>query len=333
MQVYAIVSQTGGVGKSTGSWGVAWRYARRNPDKRVLFVDMTKKQGTRSGRICPQVEASGNGLGRALNIAFSVIDPRMSFYDQAEDIADGLDRAASIARTSIVPVWSDVTGEVKVDLLPAASARLYNVIQDKWKEPEVGMILKGFLKRFENEYDMVIFDVTPDIGCVSVKSAMRIADGIVSIQSVKSMDAIEGVNHLYGSVEEVQGTFCGFIGNLYYPKRSVSKGALRRLCEVSIASNLPLLRVIEDRGSIANTTEVSYTEAGVAVSGLYAQLFTSTNPSVQNALKDFEADLDVIIDALEGNKPRCIAQDMLDTLNKKNKDAQGIAPEGEQVIA
>ena len=146
MKVYVLVSQTGGVGKSTIAWALAWRIAATKPGARVLFIDQTKAQGTRSMRVAPQHEAEGKGLGKALNAVFSVILPKVPFSQQLDEIEAGVLRARKIVLESVVKVYSDPKLSHSLDVLPAASARLSAVIQDRWTEPEPGTILGKVLE-------------------------------------------------------------------------------------------------------------------------------------------------------------------------------------------
>lgn len=303
MRVYLLISQTGGVGKSTLAWALAWRLAAERNGSRVLFVDQTKAQGTRSMRVAPQHEAEGRGLGKALNAVFSVILTKVPFVQQLDEIEAGVVRARQIILDSVVKVYSDQKLTYSLDVLPAASARLSAVIQEKWIEPEPGTILGKVLESLEGEYDYCIIDVTPDIECKSVRSAMTIADAVLSIQSVRSEDTIQGIAQLLGAVEDTHATFAGFIANMHNPRRKESNTALKVLQDACEETGLPLLSVIADKASISNITRVYYqpdreTPDHKVISGLYAEI--AQDPASRKSLEAFGLDLDRFLVALEG---------------------------------
>ena len=303
MRVYLLISQTGGVGKSTLAWALAWRLAAERKNAQVLFVDQTKAQGTRSMRVAPQHEAEGRGLGKALNAVFSVILTKVPFIQQLDEIEAGVKRARQIVLDSVVKVYSDQKLTYSLDVLPAASARLSAVIQEKWNEPEPGTILGKVLESLEDDYDYCIIDVTPDIECKSVRSAMTIADAVLSIQSVKSEDTIQGIAQLLGAVEDTHATFAGFIANMHNPRRKESNTALRVLQDACEETGLPLLAVIADKASISNITRVYHQPDREApdhkvISGLYAEI--AQDPASRKSLEAFGLDLDRFLAALEG---------------------------------
>jgi len=303
MRVFLLISQTGGVGKSTLAWALAWRLAATRSGSRVLFVDQTKAQGTRSMRVAPQHEADGRGLGKALNAVFSVILSKVPFAQQLDEIEAGVKRARQIVLDSVVRVYSDQKLTHSLDVLPAASARLSAVIQEKWIEPEPGTILGKVLESLEDEYDYCIIDVTPDIECKSVRSAMTIADAVLSIQSVRSEDTIQGIAQLLGAVEDTHATFAGFIANMHSPRRKESNTALKVLQDACEETGLPLLSVIADKASISNITRVYFqpdrdTPDHKVISGLYAEI--AQDPASRKSLEAFGLDLDKFLVALEG---------------------------------
>lgn len=303
MRVFLLISQTGGVGKSTLAWALAWRLAATRLGSRVLFVDQTKAQGTRSMRVAPQHEADGRGLGKALNAVFSVILSKVPFAQQLDEIEAGVKRARQIVLDSVVRVYSDQKLTHSLDVLPAASARLSAVIQEKWIEPEPGTILGKVLESLEDEYDYCIIDVTPDIECKSVRSAMTIADAVLSIQSVRSEDTIQGIAQLLGAVEDTHATFAGFIANMHSPRRKESNTALKVLQDACEETGLPLLSVIADKASISNITRVYFqpdrdTPDHKVISGLYAEI--AQDPASRKSLEAFGLDLDKFLVALEG---------------------------------
>ena len=311
MKVFVPVSQTGGVGKSTFSWNLSWRLAERFKGSRVLFIDATKSQGTRSGRIAPQAEIDGLGFGRVLNEVFSIIIDDIPFFRQQKEISDALTRASSHLKSYLVPVYGDKAQSLKIDVLPAASAYLTSVIKKKWHEPEEGLILGNLMQTLDNDYDFCVFDVTPDIGCVSFRSILRIADGVVGIESVKSIDTIQGISQLMQSFKDTQASFKGIVSNLYSPKRSQSKQALKILLDACLSESNPVIANVLDKASIANTTAIHPLESGI-YSGLYAELRDTTNPSERSTLESFEDSLDRIIDSLTDLETVSIAQSLWD---------------------
>jgi cellulose biosynthesis protein BcsQ len=307
MRVYLFISQTGGVGKSTIAWALAWRIAAEKKGARVLFIDQTKAQGTRSMRVAPRHEAEGRGLGKALNAVFSVILAKVPFAQQWDEIEAGLKRARQIILDSVVKVYSDAKLTHSLDVLPAASARLSAVIQERWTEPEPGTIMGKVLESLEDRYDYCVIDVTPDIECKSVRSAMTIADAVLSIQSVKSEDTIQGIAQLLGAVEDTHATFAGFIANMHNPRRKESNTALKVLEDACEETGLPLLSIIADKASISNTTRVYHqpdrdTPDHKVISGLYAEI--DQDPSSRKSLIAFGLELDKFLTALEGASKR-----------------------------
>lgn len=298
MKVFTPVSQTGGVGKSTYAWGIAWRLAAKHPSKRVLFVDMTKSQGTRSMRVAPEHELNGQGLGKALNAVFSLVMPKIPFSKQMDEIEQGLARAHDIVKESVVKVYGDAQKTLSIDVLPAASARLKVVIEDRWHEPEPGTILGGLLRTLEDDYDYCVIDVTPDIGCKSVLSVMSIADAVLGIQSVVSEDTIQGVAQFLGAVEDTKATFVGFVANLHDPKFRESNNALGVLEAACREGHQTLLKVVKKQGSIANITRVRPTADGQGImSGPYAEM--ACEPSTRNTLRKFDETLDELIEVMD----------------------------------
>lgn len=312
MRVIVPCSQTGGVGKSTYAWNLAWCLARRYPGGKILFMDATKSQGTRSGRVFPEAEHENLGLGRVLNDIFSVMVDGVPFYKQADEISGAVERAKARLLASVRPVYGDFGKTMQIQVLPAASAFLSAVIETKWREPEEGFVMESLLKSIDSDFDFCVVDVTPDIGCKSVRSLLRVADAVVGIQSLKSKDTIQGIAQLLGVMEDTNASFTGIVANLFVPKRKQSKKALRILAEACKISGVPILGLMEDKGSVANCTEVHEVGTDI-ISGLYAELLTTTNNSERATLEEFERHLFTILDATLGERNPNITDQLWET--------------------
>ena len=273
MKIVAIVSQKGGSGKTTFNWGVAGAIANKFPEKRVLYVDATETQGSRSLMIAHASEKAGHGLGQAMNALFGMLTKGKPLVDQTEKFKVGLDLAVRFARQAIVPVvvgWTDDGKDIKLDFLPTAHGELKAVIEQKWFEETPGMVLGEFLRALE-VYDYIVFDTVPDMGAATTSSVLHMADAIAVIQDVRLPENIAGFDELCSDLEKAGVRASEVIMNMYDATYEPSADAYKYASDLARKHKLPVHEVVNDNSkTVRNIVSVYDTSNGGTMSSIWA---------------------------------------------------------------
>lgn len=273
MKIVALVSQKGGSGKTTMNWGVAGAIANKYPDKRVLYVDSTETQGSRSIMIAHQKEKDGHGLGQAMNALFGMLNKRMPLVDQPEEFRDGLVQAVRYAKAAMVPVvvgWREDGREIKVDFLPAAHSKLKAVIEQKWFEETPGMVLGEFLRALE-VYDYIVFDTVPDMGAATTSSVLHMADAVAVIQDVRIPENVAGFDELCIDLKKAGVRTSEVILNMFDNTYEPSTEAVNYARGLAKRYGLPVHEIINDNSkTMRNIVSVYDTADGGTMSSIWA---------------------------------------------------------------
>jgi len=208
MQLNYIFSQKGGVGKTTFSWHVACALARRNPDKRVLYIDGTHVQGSRSTSLAPQRERDGEGLGRALAILQGGIIPGIPWDRQQSNLVDATARAQAVLKSVLTPVL--IGAGLFVWFIPAAHVVLAEVLK-RWQEEQRGQLLKLLLDGLDFDYCFV--DTIADPKGYMPESMLAIADSVVFLEDMRDCEALAGFGTLVHDARKSGVKIAGAIGN------------------------------------------------------------------------------------------------------------------------
>jgi chromosome partitioning protein len=185
MSIYAIWNNKGGVGKSYLTFQIACEYARQNPDKRVLVVDM-----------CPQANSSSMLLGgmvdgeNRLNAIHSQ-SPRVTISGYLEDrIASPYQSPGTGAtyltqvrsyNTAVPPNLFLIAGD---EQLETQASRVANATrpgpQDAWRKVHlwVADLIDDVLTSWNNEESCVFIDCNPSFS-VYTELALSAAERLI----------------------------------------------------------------------------------------------------------------------------------------------------------
>src|SRR5438034_7220094 len=166
--IIAIANQKGGVGKTTTAINLAAAFARLG--KRVLLLDLD-----------PQANSS-----------ISFLDPltvERSAYELLMDGQGPLEQ--SVYRTSVEGL----------DIIPAriSLAKLESKLVGDFDAP---FRLKDRLEPFRKEYSVIIIDIPPTLGLITVNALVAATHALIPIQS--SYFALEGTDDLLETIEKVK---------------------------------------------------------------------------------------------------------------------------------
>lgn len=167
-QVYAVVNQKGGVGKTTTAVNLAAYMALAGAS--VLLIDLD-----------PQGNAtSGLGIDRTAL--------KLSTYDvllESKSITESLVTTA-IPSLSLLPATLDLAG-ADIELMPKISRESY---------------LRQAIEPIRTEYDVILVDAPPSLGLLTL-NALVAADGLI-IPMQTEYYALEGISQLLKTIELVK---------------------------------------------------------------------------------------------------------------------------------
>lgn len=275
MQLWHCGSQKGGVGKTTISWHVACATKRRHPKARVVFIDATHVQGSRSLSLAHDKEVAGEGFGRALAMLQGGVVPGIAWSKQAREIDEAADRAYSVVKSSITHVA--IGDSLEVLFIPAAHVVLTAALKN-WREERRGVLLKKLLDKFE--FDYCIIDTIGDPSGVMQESVMQVADSCLFLEDLRDYEALAGFGTLVADAREAGVKIAGAVGNFLNPsvktdgKKSRTKSAiaLDLFSDTCMAAQIEVLDIFKSNvTSLASAMNV-YKKAGTVSSSVYIEM-------------------------------------------------------------
>ena len=174
MPVWGIVSQKGGVGKTTTAVNLAAGLAERG--QRTLLIDADPQGNT----------TTGLGIDKQ-NVIETLYDVILKTIDDPD--AEGALKSAVIKvskNLDLVPATLDLAG-IEPILLNAVGKEL---------------ILNEAISRIKDEYEWVIIDSPPSLGLLTINILAACQQVIVPLQT--EFYAMEGVSHLLKTIEVVK---------------------------------------------------------------------------------------------------------------------------------
>jgi chromosome partitioning protein len=167
-EIYAVVNQKGGVGKTTTTVNLGAFLADHG--KRVLIVDMD-----------PQANAT-SGVGLAVE---KITGSLYELICGEKEILDVL-YPTSVANLHIIPASSDLAG---------ASVELLNVEEREYQ-------LKKVIEPIKDSYDYILIDCPPSIGILTINALAASTKVLVPVQC--EYYALEGLGRLMSTIEMVK---------------------------------------------------------------------------------------------------------------------------------
>jgi len=171
-QVYAVVNQKGGVGKTTTAANLSAALADKQ--KKVLVIDL---------------DAQAN-----LSAHFGVIRQE---DDETPSMYDVLRGSAKLAEV-VVPVREYLSAAPASLLLSAADLELGGVIGRE-------SLLRKALKSVHDSYDYIVIDCPPSLGLLSLNGLVAATRVIVPVQS--EFLALHGVRQLLDTIDQVRTAY------------------------------------------------------------------------------------------------------------------------------
>ncbi len=183
-QIFAIVNQKGGVGKTTTSANLAAALARKG--KRVLMID---------------IDAQAN-LSAHFGVAVDGNDPA----EEGETAAERSTRPSmyEVLRYNVplsevvVPVEENLWLAPASLLLSAADLELGGMIGRE-------LVLRKALDQIRADYDYVIIDCPPSLGLLSLNGLVAASKVVVPVQS--EFLALHGVRQLLDTIDQVRSAY------------------------------------------------------------------------------------------------------------------------------
>jgi len=295
MKTISVISNKGGSGKSLTSFLIAGAIKRLNPEQRVLFVDLTQDQGSRSISLAPEQERRGQGMGRALT-------PLVMADGDEERMAEAGKEGADLLRKAIQPVCvvPGVGDQGVIGFAPAASSDLDKLAEGSWnKSPHPEMALVGLLSELDDDWDWVVFDTPGALNSPAVRAVMPISDAVVIPCDCRVTETLAGLEKVFSQVKRIQKAglevnLAGLIGNMIVPT-AASRETVQTLKEISTQRGIPVLAWIDHVTTASNALRAYAIEVDgrpMRAGGLYYEALLSTNPNVkqkaENLAEQFE---------------------------------------------
>ncbi len=167
-EIYAVVNQKGGVGKTTTTVNLGAFLADHG--KRVLIVDMD-----------PQGNAT-SGVGLAVE---KITGTLYELICGTKEILDVL-YPTSVENLNIIPANSDLAG---------ASVELLNIEEREYQ-------LKKAIDPIKDSYDYILIDCPPSIGILTINALSAATKVLVPVQC--EYYALEGLGRLMSTIEMVK---------------------------------------------------------------------------------------------------------------------------------
>ena len=300
MHTISIVSNKGGSGKTLISFLIAGAIKKLHPKQRVLFMDLTQDQGSRSISLAPDQERKGLGMGRALT-------PIVMADGDEDRMAEAGKEGAETLRKAIQPVCV-VPGkgqEGVIGFAPAASADLDKLAEGTWNKstsPEIALVT--LLSELETEWDWVVIDTPGALNSPAVRAAMPISDAVAIPCDCRVTETLAGLEKVFTQVRKIQKlgldvNLAGLIGNMVV-HTAASRETLQTLRTISEQRNIPILAWIDHVTTASNALrayEVEVDGQAMRGGGLYFEAM-ATNPNVRGKAEALAAQFEDIATTL-----------------------------------
>jgi cellulose biosynthesis protein BcsQ len=309
MHTLSVISNKGGSGKTLISFLIAGAIKKRHPKARVLFIDLTQDQGSRSISLAPDQERRGLGMGRALT-------PLVMADGNEERMAQAAGEGAAILRQAIQPVCvvPGIGEKGVIGFAPAASADLDKLAEGTWNKttsPEEA--LASLLAEIEAEWDWVVIDTPGALNSPAVRAAMPISDAVVIPCDARVTETLAGLEKVFTAVRKIQKAgldvnLAGLIGNMVVPT-AASRETIQTLKDVGAARGIPVLAWIDHVTTASNALRAYNVEVdGRAMrgGGLYfesAMAVGSTARKAETLAQQFEAVAESLMEAARHKTP------------------------------
>lgn len=300
MHTISIVSNKGGSGKTLISFLIAGAIKKLHPHQRVLFMDLTQDQGSRSVSLAPDQERKGLGMGRALT-------PVVMADGDEDRMLEAAREGAELLRKAIQPV-SVVPGKGMdgvIGFAPAASADLDKLADGTWNKshsPEIA--LASLLGELEDEWDWIVIDTPGALNSPAVRAAMPISDAVAIPCDCRVTETLAGLEKVFAQIRKIQKlglevNLAGLIGNMIV-HTAASRETTQTLQEIGTQRGVPILAWIDHVTTASNALrayEVEIDGTPMRGGGIYYEAVT-TNPSVRNKAEALASQFEEIAQAL-----------------------------------
>jgi len=283
MHTLSVISNKGGSGKTLVSFLLAGAIKKLMPTDRVLFVDLTQDQGSRSISLAPLQERKGLGMGRALT-------PLVMADGDEDRMEEAAREGARLLRQAIQPVCvlPDRGQAGVIGFAPAASNDLDKLAEGTWSRsssPELA--LSALLGELEEEWDWVVIDTPGSLNSPAVQAALPISDAVVIPCDCRVTETLAGLEKVFTMVKRIQRlglsvNLTGLIANMVVPT-AAGRETLQTLEAISAQRGIPVLARIDHVTTASNALRAYQVEVdGVAMAGggLYFEALVP-NPQVR----------------------------------------------------
>lgn len=301
MKTISVISNKGGSGKSLMSFLIAGAIKKLHPKQRVLFVDLTQDQGSRSISLAPDQERKGQGMGRALT-------PLVMADGDEERMEEAAKEGADLLRKAIQPVCvvPGIGERGVIGFAPAASTDLDKLAEGSWnKTPNPELALVALLSELDSEWDWVVFDTPGALNSPAVRSVMPISDAVVIPCDCRVTETLAGLEKVFAQVKKIQKlgldvNLAGLIGNMIVPT-AASRETIQTLKEISHQRGIPVLAWVDHITTASNALrayEVEVAGRPMRAGGLYYEAMLTTNPNVKAKAEALAEQFEGIAEAL-----------------------------------
>ena len=268
MLTLSVISNKGGSGKTLISFLIAGAIKKLHPEQRVLFVDLTQDQGSRSISLAPEQERKGQGMGRALT-------PLVMADGDEERMNEAAKEGAATLRKAIQPVCliPNLGQAGLIGFAPAASTDLDKLAEGTWnKSTSPELALAALLGEFEEEWDWVVIDTPGSLNSPAVQAVMPISDAVVIPCDCRVTETLAGLEKVFNQVKKIQKlgmdvNIAGLIANMVV-HTAASRETLQTLQAISVQRQIPILSAIDHVTTASNALRAYEVEVdGVAMRG------------------------------------------------------------------
>ena len=181
MEIFGVLNQKGGVGKTTTSVNLGAGFA--NQGKKVLLIDMDAQSNLTTHFGLSNTDEIANNPEAPFIPEFTVYDV-LKGNKELTDIAINRSENIDVAPASL--------------LLSAADLELGGMVGRE-------LLLKRAVDKIKDQYDVIVVDCPPALGLLSLNALAAVTKVIVPVQS--EYLALHGVRQLLDTVDQVRGIY------------------------------------------------------------------------------------------------------------------------------